>query len=53
MQIHASEKELLKNPNCPWMWGTLKVRFNTEQEMKDWLNENYDEISKQIYIEQI
>ena len=28
------------NPNCSWMWTTLKKESETLQGAKDWLNEN-------------
>lgn len=51
LQVYASERALEKNPNCPWMWGTIKTRFNSEPEARLWLNENIDHILPMLYKE--
>lgn len=51
LQAPASEKALAVNPNCPWMWVTVKQLFSSAEEAKAWLNENRDSLLNTIYFE--
>ena len=35
-----------ENPNCNWRWATLKVKFESVQEAKDFLNKHIEAILK-------
>lgn len=52
VKVPASEKALEKNPNCPWMWANIKLKFDTEKEAKDWINEKRELILPDLYFEQ-
>ena len=34
------------NPNCEWRWITLNKESTSLQDAKDWLNHNFDSITK-------
>lgn len=46
LMIEKDEKHDDGNPNCSWMWISLRKQSNTLQEAKDFLNENIDNILK-------
>ncbi len=34
------------NPNCPWKWIQMKMRFSSLDEAKKWIRDNNDKIQQ-------
>jgi hypothetical protein len=45
-------KEITKEYPCPWRWVVLKRQFNSGDDAKTFLNENFEQISKMIFIQE-
>ena len=52
LQSPASEVALNKNPNCPWMWISVKQQFGTHEEARAWLNENRETVLGMLYFDE-
>jgi len=44
MVVKDGDKFDDNNPNCSWMWVTLKKEFNDVNECRQWLNDNFKTI---------
>jgi len=46
IRLMVFKKDIMEdgNPNCPWMWITLRKKSETLQEAKDFLNSNIVQI---------
>jgi len=42
--VMKTEEITDNNPNCPWKWITLSIRFDTEDGAREWLNIKADYI---------
>jgi len=45
-------KEVTKDSPCKWKWTTMKERFNSDDEAKAFLNENFEKIRELICIQE-
>ena len=43
-------KEPTEEKPCPWRWGYVKHKFVSADEAKKYLNDNFEKISKMIYV---
>jgi len=48
LTIMKDEKHTDKNQNCPWIWIGLNYDFNSLDEAKKFLNDNFDRLTKQF-----
>jgi hypothetical protein len=48
--IPASKAQLEKNPNCPWMWVTLKEKFTDGDQAKAWVRGHSDLVIRNAYL---
>ena len=54
IRLRIIKKDIMedKNPNCSWKWITLKKEFNSVDEAKAFLKENYERIVNQLNLYQ-
>jgi len=54
IRLEIIKKDIMedKNPNCLWKWTTLKKEFNSVDEAKAFLKENYERIVNQLNLYQ-
>lgn len=53
LMIVKSDEDKKIEPNCEWKWVTLRAKFTSISEAKEFLNKNFEEINKRwdIYID--
>jgi hypothetical protein len=44
-------KEVTPESKCPWKWGCMNHKFDSADEAKKYLNDNFEKISSMIFIE--
>lgn len=40
------------NPNCDWVWKKVNREFNSVEEAKIWLNDNFERITTSLNLKQ-
>jgi len=51
VMIPKAEGDITAESPCKWKWGYIKHTFSTGDEAKAYLNNNFERISKALYIE--
>jgi hypothetical protein len=49
LMFEADEKAKKRNPNCAWMWVTLKQKFDSEEEARKWVKDNEERVLDSCY----
>jgi hypothetical protein len=53
IRIHLMiPKETTPDSSCPWKWGSFTKQFGSGEEARIFLNENFEKISKMIFIQE-
>jgi hypothetical protein len=45
-------KEKPEESACPWKWVSFKRQFNSGDEAKKFLNENFEKINKMVFVQE-